>query len=396
MKKIILQTEREKSLKRKHPWIFSKAIAKVEGDPKSGDTIEVYSSNGEWLARAAYSPISQIRARVWTFDQKEQINEQFFINKLTTALKKREYLIKAKELSAYRLVAAESDGLPGTIIDLYNDYAVCELLSTGIEAHRHELFSALEKVFNNITIYERSDVAVRKKEGLEERKGLVKGAEPPEQIEITENNGMKILVDLKNGHKTGYYLDQRDNRASLQKYCNQAKVLNCFCYTGGFSLYALKGKAKQVFNVDVSKPALDIAKQNIMLNHLDVGRVKFIQEDVFKYLRKLVDQGEKFDVIVLDPPKFIENKNQLVKGARGYKDINMLAFKLLNSGGILQTYSCSGLMTPELFQKVIADAALDAGVNGQIIEKLSQASDHPISLPYPEGLYLKGLTIMVD
>jgi 23S rRNA (cytosine1962-C5)-methyltransferase len=396
MYKIILDQDREKSLLRRHPWIFSKAIAKIEGNPQSGETVEIYSSIGSWLARGSYSPESQIRVRIWTFDQDQKINEKFFEDRIRNALDKRQQLIKTKELSAYRLIAAESDGLPGTIIDIYNNYIVCELLSAGIEFQRKNLFSALKKIFPDFNIYERSDVAVRKKEGLQERKGVISGEEPPEMVEISENNGMKIFVDLKNGHKTGYYLDQRDNRASLQKYCDGAKVLNCFCYTGGFSLYALKGHAKQVYNVDVSRPALEIAKKNIMNNHLDIGRVKFLEEDVFKYLRRLVEQKEKFDVIVLDPPKFIENKNQLVRGSRGYKDINMLAFKLLNHGGVLQTYSCSGLMTPELFQKIVADAALDAGVNGQIIEKLSQASDHPVALPYPEGLYLKGLTVKVD
>lgn len=396
MYKIILDQDREKSLLRRHPWIFSKAIAKIEGNPQSGETVEIYSSIGSWLARGSYSPESQIRVRIWTFDQDQKINEKFFEDRIRNALDKRQQLIKTKELSAYRLIAAESDGLPGTIIDIYNNYIVCELLSAGIEFQRKNLFSALKKIFPDFNIYERSDVAVRKKEGLQERKGVISGEEPPEMVEISENNGMKIFVDLKNGHKTGYYLDQRDNRASLQKYCDGAKVLNCFCYTGGFSLYALKGHAKQVYNVDVSRPALEIAKKNIMNNHLDIGRVKFLEEDVFKYLRRLVEQNEKFDVIVLDPPKFIENKNQLVRGSRGYKDINMLAFKLLNHGGVLQTYSCSGLMTPELFQKIVADAALDAGVNGQIIEKLSQASDHPVALPYPEGLYLKGLTVKVD
>lgn len=395
MNKIFLFPEREKSLLRRHPWIYSKAIEKIEGTPSIGETVDIYSSTGTWLARGSFSPASQIRVRIWTFDKNEQINEKFFEKKILEAFESRQSLIKEKELTAYRLIAAESDGLPGTIIDVYNDYVVCELLSAGIEYHRETLFKVLEKIFPNYGIYERSDVSVRKKEGLTERKGLIKGNEPPKQIEILENNGVKIYVDIIEGHKTGYYLDQRDNRKSLQKYCNQAKVLNCFCYTGGFSIYALKGWAKSVYNVDVSQSALDIAKKNIVNNHLDVGRVKFIREDVFKYLRKLVEQNEKFDVIVLDPPKFIENKNQLMSGARGYKDINMLAFKLLNAGGILQTYSCSGLMTPELFQKIIADAALDAGREGQIIEKLSQAADHPVYLPYPEGLYLKGLTIRV-
>lgn len=396
LKKIKLNADREKSLLRHHPWIFSRAIESFDENIKPGETIDVYDHNDTWLARAAYSPASQIRARVWTFNHEEKIDLSFFINRLKQALKRREDLIARKELSAYRLIDAESDGLPGVIADVYNNYIVLELLSCGIEYHRKTFIQALREVFPDHNIYERSDVAVRKKEGLAERKGLIFGTEPPEQIEITENNGIKIFVDIKNGHKTGYYLDQRDNRQSLEKYCNGKKVLNCFCYTGGFALYALKGKAKQVWNVDVSEPALNIAKQNVMNNHLDIGRVKTVKEDVFKFLRKMVEKKETFDVIVLDPPKFIENKNQVVSGARGYKDINMLAFQLLSSGGILQTYSCSGLMTSELFQKVIADAALDAGRHGQIIERLSQASDHPVSLPYPEAFYLKGLTIKVD
>ncbi len=396
LKKITLAQGREKSLLRRHPWIFSRAIEHEDKDIKSGETIDVFSSTGTWLARASYSPVSQIRARVWSFDEKDQINESFFEKKIKAAKARRDELIAQRELSAYRLIDAESDGIPGLIADVYNNWIVLEILSAGSDAFKKDITEALKKVFPGFNIYERSDVSVRRKEGLKERKGVIFGEEPPEQIEISENNGVKILVDIKNGHKTGYYLDQRDNRRSLSKYCKGKKVLNCFCYTGGFALYALKGGASSVWNVDVSEPALNIGKQNIMLNHLDIGRVKTVKADVFKFLRKMVEEKQTFDVIVLDPPKFIESKSQVVSGSRGYKDINLLAFKLLSPGGILQTYSCSGLMTPDLFQKIVADAALDAGRNGHIIEHLAQASDHPVSLPCPETFYLKGLTVQVD
>ena len=394
--KIILHEGREKSLKRLHPWVFSKAIDKVINEPELGGTIKIYDNNDNFLAIAAYSPKSQIRARVWSFDENEVINKDFFVKKLTLAYEKRKLMLEKSGMSACRIIAAESDGLPGLIIDQYNDYLVLEILSAGIEYNKEFLVEALKDVFPNFNIYERSESRSRLKEGLTPRKGGIFGKEPPEALEISENNGMKILVDIINGHKTGYYLDQRDNRLALEKYCNGKSVLNCFSYTGGFSLYALRGRAKSVTNVDVSKQALAIAKRNIALNHLDPGRVKFLAEDVFAYLRKAKENNERFDVIVLDPPKFAESQSQLQKACRGYKDINMMAASILNPGGILMTYSCSGHMTPDLFQKVVADALLDAKRNGQIIEFLHQASDHPVALPYPEGLYLKGLVIKVD
>lgn len=393
--KIILHESRDKSLKRKHPWIFSKAIKEVVNKPSNGADINIYDCNNNFLAVAAYSPNSQIRARVWSFNKDEKIDKDFFKAKILKAYEARKLMLEVTAMSACRIIAAESDSIPGLIVDMYNNYLVLEVLSAGTEFHLKEIVAALRDVFPEHNIYERSDVEVRKKEGLELRKGVIFGENPPTEIEITENENMKLLVDIENGHKTGYYLDQRDNRAALAKYCKGKSVLNCFSYTGGFSLYALKGRALKVANVDVSQRALDTAKRNIVLNHLDPGRVKFIKEDVFKFLRNEKAKNNKYDVIVLDPPKFAESRGQLDKACRGYKDINMLAASIITPGGYLMTYSCSGHMTPDLFQKVVADAILDANREGQIVEYLQQASDHPISTAYPEGLYLKGLVVRI-
>ncbi|MBQ3776323.1 MAG: class I SAM-dependent methyltransferase [Ruminobacter sp.] len=392
---LILHEGREKSLKRRHPWIFSKAVKEIRNAPQNGADIEILSSDGTYLATGSYSPNSQIRARVWTFDKEQSVDHSFFVARISEAAKARELMLKETGMSACRLVDAESDGLPGLIIDRYNSFLVLEVLSAGAEYHLKDIVSALRELYPEYSIYERSDVDVRSKEGLEPRKGVIHGEEPPEELAITENGGMQILVNIPEGHKTGYYLDQRDNRAALAKYCCGKSVLNCFSYTGGFSLYALKGRARSVANVDVSQRALDIAKKNIVLNHLDPGRVKFIREDVFSFLRKEKKLGHTYDVIVLDPPKFAESRSQLEKACRGYKDINMIAASILNPGGYLMTYSCSGHMSPDLFQKVVADALLDAGREGQIVEFLTQASDHPVALPYPEALYLKGLVVRV-
>lgn len=390
---VYLQKDREKSLLRRHPWIFSKAIDKVKGKPEAGEPVDIVDQRGKWLARGAWSPDSQIRLRVWTFKQDEQIDTEFFVRRLQQAQAGRELLISRLQLSAYRLVAAESDLLPGITIDRYNDHLVCQLLSSGAEYHRHELIAALQQLYPTCSIYERSDVAVRKKEGLAERTGVLFGEAPPDELIIEENNGIKISVDIKGGHKTGFYLDQRDNRAIAGRYAKDRRVLNCFCYTGGFGVYALQGGAKEVINVDVSESALALAKHNAELNKLDLSSAKFEKQDVFKLLREYRERGEKFDMIVLDPPKFAENKAQLIGACRGYKDINLLAFQLLNPEGILLTFSCSGLMTSELFQKIVADAALDAGREAQILERMTQAADHPIATPYPEGYYLKGLVV---
>jgi 23S rRNA (cytosine1962-C5)-methyltransferase len=384
---------RDKSLRRKHPWIFSRGISKVDGQPQLGETVDVFAHNGEWLAKAAYSPNSQIRARVWSFSNQD-INKNFFVERIQQAQILREDIISRDGLTGYRLIAAESDGLPGITIDCYKNYLVCQLLSAGAEYQKDTLVSALVDCFPNSNIYERSDVSIRKKEGLQERMGILYGDAPTESV-IIEENGVKISVDITNGHKTGFYLDQRDSRQQSMKYVENKEVLNCFSYTGAFGLYALKGGATRVINADVSQPALDIARKNAELNGFDKKKAVFLNADVFKLLREYRDQKTKFDVVIMDPPKFAESKAQLNGACRGYKDINMLAMQILKPGGTLLTYSCSGLMDQNLFQKIIADAALDSGRSVKFVERFEQAADHPTDTAYPEGFYLKGFACKV-
>ncbi|MGP0869421.1 23S rRNA (cytosine(1962)-C(5))-methyltransferase RlmI [Serratia marcescens] len=385
---------REKSLLRRHPWVFSGAVQRVEGKALSGETIDILDSQGKWLARGAYSPASQIRARVWTFQQDEEINIDFFIRRLQQAQSWRDWVAQRDGLDGYRLIAGESDGLPGITIDRFQNFLVLQLLSAGAEYQRPALLSALQHCYPECSIYDRSDVAVRKKEGLPLAQGPVLGDLPPELLPITEH-GMKLLVDIQQGHKTGFYLDQRDSRLAARNYSAGRRVLNCFSYTGAFAVSALMGGSAQVISVDTSQAALDIAKQNVELNKLDLNKAEFVRDDVFQLLRNYRAQGEKFDLIIMDPPKFVENKNQLASACRGYKDINMLALQLLNPGGILLSFSCSGLMPTDLFQKILADAAVDAGRDVQFIEQFRQAADHPVIATYPEGLYLKGFACRV-
>ncbi|BEN10616.1 ribosomal RNA large subunit methyltransferase I [Serratia marcescens] len=392
--RLFLAKGREKSLLRRHPWVFSGAVQRVEGKALSGETIDILDSQGKWLARGAYSPESQIRARVWTFQQDEEINIDFFIRRLQQAQSWRDWIAQRDGLDGYRLIAGESDGLPGITIDRFQNFLVLQLLSAGAEYQRPALLSALQHCYPECSIYDRSDVAVRKKEGLPLAQGPVLGDLPPELLPITEH-GMKLLVDIQQGHKTGFYLDQRDSRLAARNYSAGRRVLNCFSYTGAFAVSALMGGCEQVISVDTSQAALDIAKQNVELNKLDLNKAEFVRDDVFQLLRNYRAQGEKFDLIIMDPPKFVENKNQLASACRGYKDINMLALQLLNPGGILLSFSCSGLMPTDLFQKILADAAVDAGRDVQFIEQFRQAADHPVIATYPEGLYLKGFACRV-
>lgn len=392
---VYLHPGREKSLRRRHPWLFSKAISKVNGHPKAGANVDVFDSEGNWLARGAFSPESQIRVRIWTFDKAEKIDHVFFKNRIRLANDRRQELIERGRLTGYRVVAAESDGLPGITIDKYADTLVCQLLSAGAEFHKAKIVDALKSQFPGCCVYERSDVDVRKKEGLEPTTGVLHG-DTPDTHQIIEENGVKLLVDVVGGHKTGFYLDQRDNRKAAADYVKDKEVLNCFSYTGTFSVYALRAGAKKVVNVDVSKPALELAKRNAQLNDLDLSRLELMQQDVFLLLRRYRDEGRQFDTIILDPPKFVENKAHLNRACRGYKDINMLAMQILKPGGTLLTFSCSGLMAMDLFQKVVADAALDAGRTASIQRWLHQAGDHPVASCYPEGLYLKGLVLKMD
>ncbi len=392
--RLILAKGREKSLLRRHPWVFSGAVHRVEGKASSGETIDIVDSQGKWLARGAYSPSSQIRARVWTFKQDEDIDIEFFIRRLQQAQNWRDYIAKRDGLDGYRLIAGESDCLPGITIDRFQNFLVLQLLSAGAEYQRAPLIAALQHCYPECAIWDRSDVAVRKKEGLELTQGHVVGDEPPALLPIQEH-GMSLLVDIKEGHKTGFYLDQRDSRLAARNYAAGRNVLNCFSYTGAFAVSALMGGCTKVTNVDTSQAALDVARQNVELNKLDLSKAEFVREDVFQLLRKYRTEGQQFDMIVMDPPKFVENKNQLASACRGYKDINMLALQLLRPGGILLSFSCSGLLPTDLFQKILADAALDAGREIQFVEQFRQAADHPVTGAYPEGLYLKGFACLV-
>lgn len=393
MNRVYIKHGRDKSVKRKHPWVFSGAVDRTEGKIQNGETVNVISSSGQLIGKGAYSPASQIRVRMWTFNPDEEVNKSFFQNKIISAYELRKQIVD-KNTNSYRLINAENDGLPGIIVDHYADYLSCQFLSSGAEYWKNEVVNLLAEIIKPKSVYERSDSDVRLKEGLPSQKGLLFGEELPEYIEITENN-LRFLVDIRNGHKTGFYLDQRDNRMLLSSFVNQKTVLNCFSYTGGFSVYSLKNKAEKVINIDSSLAALDLTSKNVELNNLDTSKIENINEDVFKVLRKFRDEGKTFDLIVLDPPKFAESVSQIQKASRGYKDINLLAMKLLNPGGILFTFSCSGHISADLFQKIISDAALDSGRDVKFIKQMTQSSDHLVSLNFPEGFYLKGLIIKV-
>jgi 23S rRNA (cytosine1962-C5)-methyltransferase len=391
---LILKPDRERSLLRRHPWVFSGAVAEVRGDPAPGSTIEITSASGEFLGQAAYSPESQIRARVWTWEREETVDDAFFLRKLDRAFKSREGL--DTESNAYRLVHAESDGLPGIVADKYGDLIVLQCLTQGAEYWRESLVQQMEELIKPAAIWERSDADVRKLEGLALRSGLLRSRSSDSQpgIEISEH-GLKFLVDFQSGHKTGFYLDQRENRLIARGFAKGRDVLDCFSYTGGFAANALKGGANSVSLVEDSAGALDQARKIINLNGLDPDKCEFINGDAFQVLRRFRDEARQFDMVVLDPPKFAPTKAQAERAARGYKDINLLALKLLRHGGILITFSCSGGVDAALFQKIVAGAALDAGVNARILRRLSQGPDHPVALNFPEGEYLKGLVIRV-
>ena len=392
MKKLHLQRGREKSLLRHHPWIFSGAVSKVDEGIASGETVDVVSYDGEWLARGSFSPESKLCCRIWTFDADEAVDILFFRRRLARALELRRKM--SIDSNAYRLIHGEADGLPGCVIDIYGDYAVCQFLCAGSELHRNEIVSALKAAVPLRGIYERSDTEARQRDGLENRCGLIEGEEPPELFELDEN-GVKFLVDICNGHKTGFYLDQRENRSLMNGISRDAEVLNCFCYTGGFGVCAALAGAKHVTQVDLSQPALDLAMKNAQLNAIDDAAMTCIKADVFQQLRTFRDMGKQFDVVVLDPPKFADNPAQLERACRGYKDINILGAKLTRPGGIMLTFSCSGAMTPELFAKIAGDALRDAKREGIVLDVLTQAPDHLVSLDFPEGRYLTGLKILV-
>jgi 23S rRNA (cytosine1962-C5)-methyltransferase len=392
MNKMILKKGREKALLRRHPWVFSGAIQSIQGEPKTGETIEIRDAHGGFLAWGAYSPSSQIRARIWSWKQDEEINPSYFEKRIHQANQLRDDWIDPTKTTAYRLIHAESDSLPGLVVDRYNNILVLQVLSAGIERWRDEIVKILSNLHGIDSIYERSDVTVRELEGLPERTGILFG-ELPRQPMIVRENGLQFLVDIATGQKTGFYLDQRDNRQFCREISNAKSVLNCFAFAGGFSVYALAGGAESVLSIDSSEEALHLAKENVLLNQGSLDQTEWIAGDVFEELRTLRDQGRQFDMVILDPPKFAPTASQAQKAARGYKDINLYGFKLLKPGGVLMTFSCSGGIDASFFQKIVADAALDAEVDAKILYRLSQAPDHPTHLAFPEGSYLKGLVI---
>jgi 23S rRNA (cytosine1962-C5)-methyltransferase len=388
---LTLRRGRDESLRRRHPWIFSGAVERVLDNPALGDTVDVVSAEGEWLARAAYSPHSQIRARVWTFLQSETVDAGFFAQRLQRAISLRGDI----DSTGLRLVFSESDGLPGLIVDRYDRQLVCQFLASGVERWKSAIVAALRQVLPDaVGIYERSDSSVRQKEGLPMHTGVLSGMEPPERIRIREGE-LDYAVDIRSGHKTGFYLDQRANRALVAAQCRGGAVLNCFSFTGAFGIAALAAGAERVLQVDSSESALNMARENTELNGFELSRCEFIRSDVFQLLRGYRDSGTSFDVVILDPPKFAESQAQLHRAARGYKDINLSAIRLLKPGGWLATFSCSGLLAVELLQKIVADAALDAGRQLQIVQRLFQDRDHPTLASFPEAAYLKGFLCRV-
>jgi 23S rRNA (cytosine1962-C5)-methyltransferase len=391
MKVIRIKEGKERSLQRRHPWLFESALAKGGGD--AGETVRVESAQGEFLAWAAFSPQSKIRARIWSFDEKQRIDATFFTQRVAAAVRARaRFDIRSDGL---RLIHGEADGLPGLIVDRYGDTLVAQFLSAGAERWKTQLADALLAETGLSKLYERSDASARGLEGLPEVTGWLRG-EGATQLVLQEHD-WQLGLDIAQGHKTGFYLDQRDSRKRFADYAARLKfqrVLNCYCYTGGFSVAALAGGAVHVTSIDSSGPALEQARANVALNGFDQTRTEFLDADVNASLRRFGQEGRSFDAIVLDPPKFAPTVAHAERAARAYKDINRLAFKLLEPGGVLFTYSCSGGISADLFHKIVASAGIDAGVDGYIHERMGGAPDHPMTIDFPEGEYLKGLVVM--
>ena len=400
MNSLILKKDKEKSLLRRHPWVYDTAVKRVEGKPASGETVAVRAHDGRFLAWAAYSPTSTLRARCWSYREDEEVDAAWFAKKIADAVAARAPL--RERTNAIRLVFGEADQLPGLIVDQYGDYLVTQFQSAGVEAHREIIVDTLIEVTGAKGVFDRSDAATRRREGLELRTGLLRGEEPPQEIEISED-GVLYGVDVRVGHKTGFYIDQRESRLTAQKVAEAfrrkhgrgMRALNCFCYTGGFSLALLKGGADEVVSVDSSQEALNMAARNARRNGFAEERTKWVCDDVFQALRRYRDAGEHFDLVILDPPKFASSHYHVDRAARAYKDINLNGLRLLAPGGELFTFSCSGAIDVDLFQKIVAGAVIDARVNAWAVGRFGGGEDHPLLMTYPEGEYLKGLHLCV-
>jgi 23S rRNA (cytosine1962-C5)-methyltransferase len=393
---ITLRPGRERPIQQRHPWVFSGAIARVAGNPRDGEAVDVVAAGGEWLARGTWSGQSQIRVRLLTWDPDQPVDASLLRSRLARAIAGRTHFATNPN-SAYRMIYGEADELPGLIVDRYGDFLVIQLLTQGMAIRSAEIVELLVELVQPRGIYERSDAEVREKEGLGPAEGLLWGTMPPEQL-VVQAAGMpdapRLLANVREGQKTGFYLDQARNRAAVAAYCAGKDLLDCFCYTGGFSIYAAQAGANSITAVDSSGAALALLQDNMALNELHTP-LEVVEADVFQLLRRYRAEGRQFDVVVLDPPKFAYSQGQVERAARGYKDINLLAMQILRPGGVLATFSCSGLVSSDLFQKIVFGAAVDARRSAQIIERLAQAPDHPVLLTFPESEYLKGLVCRV-
>lgn len=390
-----LHPGREKPLLRRHPWVFSGAVSEVEGNPAPGDVVDVRASDGAWLARAAYSPHSQIRARVLSWIEDEEVDEGFIRDRIARSIARRQTILSRSITNAQREVFSESDELPGLIVDRYDTVRVLQLTTAWADGQRGLLADLFMGLGGCTSVYERSDAEVRTLEGLQPREGHLAG-EPVQAAILIEESELRFLVDVIRGHKTGFYLDQRANRVAVAAHAAGRQVLDAFCYSGSFGIACLAAGASHVTFLDSSPSALEQVEAHLDLNALDSGRHDLLQEDVFLALRSMRDRRAQYDMIILDPPKFAATSAQAGKASRAYKDINLLALKLLRPGGLLATFSCSGGVSPALFQKILADAAQDAQVSCRIIERYGQAADHAVALNFPESSYLKGLLVQVD
>jgi 23S rRNA (cytosine1962-C5)-methyltransferase len=395
---LVLKPGKDKSLRRRHPWVYAMAVARIDGSPAAGETVAVRAADGEWLAWAAFSASTSHRARAWSFEAADRIDAAWLEARVREAIARRAAL--NEEASAVRLIFGESDRLPGLVVDRYGDHIVTQFHSAGVDRWRAELVQALVAATGCVDVFDRSDTSTRQREGLPALGGVLAGSEPPSQIEVRERE-LKFLVDVRRGHKTGFYIDQRDNRQLArelaQRFAHEQgrapRGLNCFCYTGPFSIALLAGGAASVHSIDSSAEALRLAGWHLRVNGLDDRAATWEEADVFEALRGLGGRGEQFDVVVLDPPKFATSHHHLERASRAYKDINLHAVKLLAPGGYLLTFSCSGAVGGDLFQKIVAGAVIDAGVDVWLLRRLGAGSDHPLMMTVPESEYLKGLLL---
>lgn len=393
MNKIILHKGKDKAAWQLHPWVFSGAVKNVEGSPVNGEVVEVYNIDKEFVALGVYSAVSRVAVRLLEWQPGVAIDESWWRNRVQKAVAMRQHLLHATN-NTCRMIFAEADFLPGLIVDKYADFLSIQVHSAALELVKPWIVSELVALLQPLGIYERSDIKSREHEGLEDTNGLVYGEVPADFVDVVEN-GIHYQINILEGQKSGFYCDQRENRALTAKYVTGKRVLDCFSYSGGFTLNALQAGAAEVVAVDSSALAIETLKRNVALNGYDADKCVAVQSDVNKYLRELGDAGEKFDLIVLDPPKYAPSRSSLDKASRAYKDLNRRGLMLLESGGLLATFSCSGAMDIDNFKRVVAWAALDAGKEIQYIRQFNQPEDHPVRASFPEGEYLKGLLVRV-